>query len=107
MRDRALLLFAWASGGRRRWEVTGAVLEQLIVSDATTYLYRLLHTKTDQTGVNAHIERPIGVALEALTTGLKVSGVLDGALFHRIRGSRVAEPLEPQASQSVGRPLPC
>ena len=79
-------------------------MEQLILSDATTYLYRLLHTKTDQTGVNAHIEKPIvGVAAEALTTWLKVSGILEGALFRRIRGSRVAEPLEPQAVQYIVR----
>jgi site-specific recombinase XerC len=88
VRDRALLLFAWASGGRRRSEVTSAVMEQLIVIDATTYLYRLLHTKIDQMGVNAHIEKPIvGVAADALTTWLKVSGILEGALFRRIRGS--------------------
>jgi integrase len=41
IRDRALLLFAWASGGRRRSEVAGAVMEQLIPIDATTYLCRL------------------------------------------------------------------
>jgi len=104
VRDRALLLFAWASGGRRRSEVTGAVMEHLIVIDATTYLYRLLHTKTDQTGVNAHIEKPIvGVAAEALTAWLKASGILEGALFRRIRGSRVAEPLEPQAVRYIVR----
>ncbi len=45
-RDRALLLFAWASGGRRRSEVSRAVMEQLIVVDASTYLYRLIYTKT-------------------------------------------------------------
>jgi len=104
VRDRALLLFAWASGGRRRSEVTGAVMEHLIVIDAATYLYRLLHTKTDQTGVNAHIEKPIvGVAAEALTAWLKASGILEGALFRRIRGSRVAEPLEPQAVRYIVR----
>jgi hypothetical protein len=50
LRDRALLLFAWASGGRRRSEVTRAVMEQLIVVDANTYLYRLVNSKTHQAG---------------------------------------------------------
>lgn len=48
--DRALLLFAWASGGRRRSAVTGAVMEQLTRVDAAPYLYRLGHSKTDQLG---------------------------------------------------------
>jgi integrase len=34
IRDRALLLFAWASGDRRCSEVTRAVMEQLIAIDA-------------------------------------------------------------------------
>lgn len=35
VRDRALLLFAWASGVRRRSEVTGAVMDQLVTTDAS------------------------------------------------------------------------
>jgi integrase len=59
LRDRALLLFAWASGGRRRSEVTSAMIEQLVAVDANTYLYRLTHSKTDQTGAGSHIEKPL------------------------------------------------
>jgi integrase len=102
LRDRALLLFAWASGGRRRSEVTRAVMEQLIQVDATTYLYRLVHSKADQSGAMNHIEKPImGVAATALTAWLKASGVQEGAIFRRIRGARVAEPLEPQAVRAI------
>jgi len=36
VRDKALLLFAWASGGRRRSKVTSAVVEQLVTVDANT-----------------------------------------------------------------------
>ena len=102
VRDRALLLFAWASGGRRRSEVTRAVMAQLIAVDATTYLYRLVHSKAAQAGAASHIEKPImGVAATALTARLKASGITDGAIFRRIRGSVVAEPLEPQAVRAI------
>jgi integrase len=102
LRDRALLLFAWASGGRRRSEVTRAVMEQLIAVDATTYLYRLVHSKTDQTGAATHVDKPIvGVAAAALTEWLTASGVSEGAIFRRIRGSVVAEGLEPQAVRAI------
>jgi integrase len=102
IRDRALLLFAWASGGRRRSEVAGAVMEQLIAVDATTYLYRLVHTKTDQMGAQSHVEKPIvGLAAKALTAWLQVSGIKDGAMFRRIRGSRVAEALQPQTVRTI------
>ncbi len=102
LRDRALLLFAWASGGRRRSEVTRAVMEQLIVVDANTYLYRLVHSKTDQAGAANHVDKPIvGVAAAALTEWLTASGVSDGAIFRRIRGSVVAEGLEPQVVRAI------
>jgi len=102
LRDRALLLFAWASGGRRRSEVTRAVMEQLIAIDEHTYLYRLVHSKTDQTGAAIHVEKPImGVAATALTAWLAASGITEGAIFRRIRGSCVAEALEPQAVRFI------
>ena len=82
LRDRALLLFAWASGGRRRSEVTGAVVEQLMAVDATTYLYRLVHSKTDQTGAVSQIEKPlVGVAAAALTEWLRASKITSGPIF--------------------------
>ncbi len=79
VRDRALLLFAWASGGRRRSEVAGAVMESLTRVDETTYLYRLTHSKTDQAGTehSADADKPlVGLAAEALT-------VLAGKCAHR------------------------
>jgi len=57
LRDRALLLFAFSSGGRRRSEVASAVMENLVRVDAQTYLYRLTHSKTDQAGT-AHNTEP-------------------------------------------------
>lgn len=100
IRDRALLLFAWASGGRRRSEVAGAVMENLARVDAQTYLYRLTRSKTEQSGTanQPDAEKPIvGIAAEALTAWLEASGVTAGAIFRRVRGSKAAEPLSGQA----------
>jgi hypothetical protein len=52
LRDRAALLFAFASGGRRRSEVACAVIENLVKVDDQTYVYHLTHSKTDQTGTS-------------------------------------------------------
>ena len=41
LRDRALLSFAFSSGGRRRSEVAVAVRENLVKVDERTYVYRL------------------------------------------------------------------
>ena len=49
LRDRALLLFAFSSGGRRRSEVTSAEVEHLR-RVAEGFLFRLHHSKTDQAG---------------------------------------------------------
>jgi integrase len=100
IRDRALLLFTFASGGRRRSEVSGAVTENLLKIDAQTYLYRLTHSKTDQSGTahNADADKPlVGPAAEALTAWLTASGVQSGALFRRIRKTKAVEPLSGQA----------
>jgi integrase len=100
LRDRALLLFAFASGGRRRSEVAGAVMENLQRIDATTYLYRLTHSKTDQAGTERHADadKPlVGRAAEALTAWLAAANVTSGPIFRRVRGSKVAEPLSAQA----------
>jgi integrase len=100
VRDRALLLFAFSSGGRRRSEVAGATMENLIKLDDTTYLYRLTHSKTDQAGTehNADADKPIvGIAAEALTAWLTAAGVTSGAIFRRIRKTKSVEPLAGQA----------
>jgi integrase len=99
-RDRALLLFAFASGGRRRSEVAGAVIENLEKINESTYLYHLTHSKTDQAGTeaNADAHKPlVGVAAAALTAWLTASGVKSGPIFRRIRKTHPAEPLSGQA----------
>ena len=78
VRDRALLCFAFASGGRRRSEVARARMENLVKINDQTYLYRLTHSKADQAGSAHHPEadKPLrGRAAEALTAWLEVSAV--------------------------------
>lgn len=50
LRDRALLSFAWASGGRRRSEVTHAVCENLQLEADGDYVHLLSQSKTNQSG---------------------------------------------------------
>jgi integrase len=100
IRDRALLLFAFSSGGRRRSEVAAATMENLIKIDDTTYIYRLTHSKTDQAGSehNAEADKPlVGVAAQALSAWLEASRVTSGAIFRRIRKTKAVEPLSGQA----------
>jgi integrase len=100
VRDRALLLFAFSSGGRRRSEVAAAVMDNLIKVDEQHYLYRLGHSKTDPASAthNPDADKPIvGLAAEALAIWLARAGIESGAIFRRLMGTRVAGPLSPQA----------
>lgn len=104
VRDRALLLFAWSSGGRRRSEVTAATTDNVKRISARTYVFTLHRSKTDQSGTNSqNNEKPIvGPAADALDTWLERSGVKSGAIFRRIRrGDKVAEPLSPAAVRDI------
>jgi integrase len=104
VRDRALLLFAFASGGRRRSEVAAAMIENLTKVDDETYIYRLTRSKTDQagTGHSADASKPVvGVAAQALGVWLQATGASEGAIFRRIRGSLAAEPLSAQAVSHI------
>ena len=106
-RDRALLLFAWATGGRRRSEVAAATLENLRRVDPKAYLYTLAHSKTNQTGA----ERPEDVkplvgsaalAMQDWLAVLKEKGIQEGALFRRIRkGGHLGEALAPAAVRDI------
>ena len=102
-RDRALLLFAWASGGRRRSEVAGARVENLKrVGDA--FIYTLDRSKTNQEGADRpENDKPIqGAAAAALAEWLKQSAIVEGALFRRIRkGDRLAERLSDKAVREI------
>jgi len=82
IRDEALILFGWASGGRRRSEIVSAVMENLEpIGDS--YLYYLGITKTSQEGDGGTV--PVsGRAARALSRWLEASGVENGPIFRAI-----------------------
>ncbi|WMD23665.1 site-specific integrase [Achromobacter seleniivolatilans] len=103
IRDRALLLFAWASGGRRRSEVVRATVENT-VRTADGYLFSLAHSKTNQSGAKrAEDQKPIsGMAAQALATWLAASGIRQGPIFRRVRrGDVIGEPLAAAAVRDI------
>ncbi|MGE8686038.1 MAG: tyrosine-type recombinase/integrase [Achromobacter sp.] len=103
VRDRALLLFAWASGGRRRSEVARATVENTRRT-ADGFLFSLAHSKTNQAGESrANDQKPIvGMAAEALDAWLSASGISEGPLFRRVRrGGVVGEPLAAAALRDI------
>ena len=104
VRDRALLLFAWAAGGLRRCEVIAATLENVEANADGTFTYRLGRSKNNAAGEQRPQDaKPVaGRAARALSMWLKTSGVTQGAIFRRVRkGTTVAEPLTPRAVRSI------
>lgn len=103
IRDRALLLFAWASGGRRRSEVVRATVENT-VRTAEGFLYTLAQSKTNQSGARrADDQKPIvGSAAQALDAWLAASGIQQGPIFRRVRrGDIIGEPLAAAAVRDI------
>ena len=84
-RDRALLLFAWSSGGRRRSEVVGADMK-FLKRVPHGFSYSLMHSKTNQAGMSRpENEKPLlGAAAEALNAWLQSSKIVEGRIFRRI-----------------------
>ena len=106
LRDRALLLFAWSSGGRRRSEVVAADMQYLRRLPSGEFLYTLAHSKTNQAGVDApENHKPVlGAAAQALQAWLQASGIAEGAIFRRIRkGGHLGEALSAQAVRNIVR----
>jgi integrase len=103
-RDRALLLFAWASGGRRRSEVTNADMHFLKPAGPEEFIYTLAYSKTNQSGIDQPENgKPVrGAAAKALIDWLQVSKITEGALFRRIRkGGHLGEALSPAAVRAI------
>src|SRR5262249_2492854 len=73
VRDRALLLFAFDSGGRRRSEVASADRSQL-KPDGADYTFLLRRSKTNQTGQERPVDNKpiIGMAADAMRTWLRL-----------------------------------
>jgi integrase len=103
-RDRALLLFAWSSGGRRRSEVASADMRFLQALDGGEYVYNLAHSKTNQAGT----ERPenykpvVGDAATALREWLRAAAIIDGPIFRRIlKGGHLGGALSAAAVREI------
>lgn len=104
IRDRALLLFAWSSGGRRRSEVTEATMENTQRIGARAFSFRLLHSKTNQTGTHRPgSDKPIvDNAADALATWIARAQITAGPIFRRVRrGEKVGEPLAAAAVRNI------
>jgi len=85
VRDRALLLFGWASGGRRRSEIAGAQVEDLesLGRGREGWLFHLRRSKTDQEG-QGHAVPVVGRAAQALAAWLDAAGHTQGSLFRAV-----------------------
>jgi len=100
LRDRALLCFAFASGGRRRSEVAAADMRDLRRIGPQGYIYRLEHSKTQQAGVTASStpDKPVlDRAALALEDWLTAAEITEGAIFRRLWKQRLGPPLSPAA----------
>jgi len=105
LRDRALLLFGWASGGRRRSEIVHATLENTRRT-GDGFLFHLTHSKTNQTGQDrADAHKPlVGRAAQALEAWLAAAQIHEGALFRRVRrGGVVGEALSAETIRRIVR----
>lgn len=109
VRDRALLAFGFATGGRRRSEIAGADFAHLEAT-ADGYRYTLAYSKTNQSGARRpqDIKPVVGAAARALTAWLEVleeQGVeRRGRIFRRmLRGGFVGGPMTPHAVREIVR----
>ncbi|MFC5606092.1 site-specific integrase [Variovorax soli] len=108
-RDRALLLFAFSTGGRRRSEVASARLQDLRLAAGGAYVFTLGHSKTNQAAqLRPEDAKPlVGSAALAMRKWLAVlaaQGVREGALFRRVRrGGHIGEALQPAAVRDIVR----
>lgn len=103
-RDRALLCFGFASGGRRRSEIAAADLRDLRKTGDDGYIYRLEYSKTQQAGVTVDStpDKPIlGRSAQALSVWLGAAGIREGAIFRRIWKDRVGPALLPGSVATI------
>jgi integrase len=104
LRDRALLCFGFASGGRRRSEIAAADLRDLRKVGEDGYIYRLEYSKTQQAGVTVDStpDKPIlGRSAQALSVWLDAAGIREGAIFRRIWKNRVGPALLPGSVATI------
>ncbi|MDO6966643.1 tyrosine-type recombinase/integrase [Rhizobium alvei] len=111
LRDRAILMLAFASGGRRRSEVATLRMEQLTVEPPIegeagrtlpSLSIHLGRTKTSGAG-DDEIVYLTGRPVEALNAWLKAAGIQSGSLFRAIDrwGNLSPRPLDPKAITDI------
>lgn len=97
LRDRALLLVGFASGGRRRSELVSLQVEDLQRAPNGGFLFVLGHSKTNQSGAMRpeDVKPVMGQAAQALQAWLNAAQIKNGPVFRRVRkGGQVGtEPL--------------
>lgn len=90
IRDRAMLLFGWSTGGRRRSEVAGATMDRL-EPRGDDFVYLLGVTKTVQDEDTGYV--PVaGRAAVAMKAWLALLGEQEGPLFRGIAPDGVISP---------------
>ena len=105
VRDRALLLFGFASGGRRRSEITAATFAN-VTRHGDGFTYELRHSKTNRSGrADPNAAKPIvGVAADALQAWIErlhAAGIRSGPVFRRLTNDRIGEGLSPAAVRDI------
>jgi integrase len=100
-RDRAVLMLGWASGGRRRSEITGLKIEDVSLREFERkglVWIDMVETKTTTQGTTPRLILK-GRAAQALVHWIEVAGITDGALFRPVsKSDRVlARKLSPDA----------
>ena len=100
IRDRAILKFAFYTGGRRRNEVADALFKNLTWSRGG-YTYLLHRSKTDQSGLGS-IKILRKKHSHSLTSWIKIAGIKDGYLFRSIRRDIISKnPINPQVVNNI------
>ncbi len=96
IRNAAILMFAFYSGGRRQSEIAGAKFE-FLTKIWGGYTYLLHRSKTDQAG-NGREKLLRSRPARYLKKWIKAGNISDGYLFRHISGNTVTEkPINPQA----------
>lgn len=85
-RDRALLLFGWGSGGRRRSEIVAADMKDLSPTKDGDFIYKIPRSKTDQEG-KGHSVPLKGRVAAALKDWLAATGIIEGKIFRSVKKS--------------------
>ncbi len=105
LRDRAMLLFAFNTGGRRRSEVTAARVDRLKAKRDGTFEYTLGATKTTKSQEEEEKRtRPVkGQAAKAMKAWLQEARLKNGPLFPRIarNGEITSKALTPESVRNL------